>query len=67
MSTRLYPLYKANSPQLRILLPNFWMKLLNGFNDQPKNIAVVNYYIFKIFTKTKLANFESFKTLVQKT
>jgi len=30
MSTRYYPLYRRGNPQLRIFLPNFWMKLLNN-------------------------------------
>jgi len=29
MSTRYYPLYRRGNPQLRVYLPNFWMKLLN--------------------------------------
>ncbi|TRY73737.1 hypothetical protein TCAL_02539 [Tigriopus californicus] len=28
MSTRLYPLYRKGSPQLRVFLPNFWMKMV---------------------------------------
>lgn len=28
MSTRWYPLYQKGNPQLRVFLPNFWLKLL---------------------------------------
>jgi len=28
MSTRWYPLYQRGNPQLRVFLPNFWMKLV---------------------------------------
>ena len=29
MSTRWYPIYQRGNPQLRVFLPNFWMKLMN--------------------------------------
>ena len=28
MSTRWYPLFQRGNPQLRVFLPNFWMKLV---------------------------------------
>jgi len=28
MSSRLYPIYQKGNPQLRVFLPNFWMKLV---------------------------------------
>ena len=28
MSTRWYPIYQRGNPQLRVFLPNFWMKLV---------------------------------------
>ncbi|KAF0287307.1 putative 39S ribosomal protein L23, mitochondrial [Amphibalanus amphitrite] len=37
MSTRLYPLYQRGNPQLRIFLPNFWMKLLKPTHPIPSN------------------------------
>ncbi|XP_043196526.1 probable 39S ribosomal protein L23, mitochondrial [Amphibalanus amphitrite] len=37
MSTRLYPLYQRGNPQLRIFLPNFWMKLLKPTHPIPPN------------------------------
>ena len=29
MSTRWYPIYQRGNPQLRIFMPNFWMKLVH--------------------------------------
>lgn len=37
MSTRWYPLYKRGNPQLRIFLPNFWLKLVQPTLRQPEN------------------------------
>ncbi|XP_037070682.1 probable 39S ribosomal protein L23, mitochondrial [Pollicipes pollicipes] len=37
MSTRLYPLYQRGNPQLRIFLPNFWMKLIRPKHKIPSN------------------------------
>lgn len=37
MSTRLYPLYQRGNPQLRVLLPNFWMKLIPPKHKLPPN------------------------------
>ena len=28
MSSRWYPIYQRGNPQLRVFLPNFWMKLV---------------------------------------
>lgn len=39
MSTRWYPIYQRGNPQLRVFLPNFWMKLIRPAEDQPKNVA----------------------------
>ncbi|XP_075164736.1 mitochondrial ribosomal protein L23 [Haematobia irritans] len=39
MSTRWYPIYQRGNPQLRIFLPNFWMKLIRPEEPQPKNVA----------------------------
>lgn len=39
MSTRWYPVYQRGNPQLRIFLPNFWMKLIRPTEEQPKNVA----------------------------
>ncbi|CAL8134688.1 unnamed protein product [Orchesella dallaii] len=38
MSTRLYPLFQSGNPQLRVFLPNFWMKLVKPtIDNNPKN------------------------------
>uniref|UniRef100_A0A0K8TQK2 Large ribosomal subunit protein uL23m n=1 Tax=Tabanus bromius TaxID=304241 RepID=A0A0K8TQK2_TABBR len=39
MSTRWYPLYQRGCPQLRIFLPNFWMKLVRPKHELPGNIV----------------------------
>ncbi|XP_015374255.1 PREDICTED: 39S ribosomal protein L23, mitochondrial [Diuraphis noxia] len=39
MSTRWYPIYQRGNPQLRIFLPNFWMKLVRPEEKQPKNVV----------------------------
>ncbi|XP_031849014.1 mitochondrial ribosomal protein L23 [Nomia melanderi] len=40
MSTRWYRIYQAGDPQLRVFLPNFWMKLVKCKIPQPKNVVV---------------------------
>ncbi|XP_043268959.1 probable 39S ribosomal protein L23, mitochondrial [Venturia canescens] len=40
MSTRWYPLYQRGNPQLRIFLPNFWLKLVKPESNQPPNVVV---------------------------
>ncbi|XP_013100469.1 large ribosomal subunit protein uL23m [Stomoxys calcitrans] len=39
MSTRWYPIYQRGNPQLRVFLPNFWMKLIRPTEPQPNNVA----------------------------
>ncbi|XP_011875282.1 PREDICTED: probable 39S ribosomal protein L23, mitochondrial [Vollenhovia emeryi] len=39
MSTRFYPVYQRGNPQLRVFLPNFWMKLIAPKRKQPPNIV----------------------------
>ena len=34
-----YPLYQKGNPQLRIFLPNFWLKLVESTLKQPKNVV----------------------------
>ncbi|XP_022170906.1 39S ribosomal protein L23, mitochondrial [Myzus persicae] len=69
MSTRWYPLYQRGNPQLRIFLPNFWMKLVRPEEKQPKNVVqfmvptgMTNYdienYLEKIY-KIKVIKVES--------
>ncbi|KAG4078945.1 hypothetical protein HA402_010897 [Bradysia odoriphaga] len=38
MSTRWYPIYQKGNPQLRVFLPNFWLKLSNKGHKQPENV-----------------------------
>lgn len=39
MSTRWYPLYQRGTPQLRVFLPNFWLKLVRPTHEQPENVV----------------------------
>uniref|UniRef100_A0A8D8PSG3 Large ribosomal subunit protein uL23m n=1 Tax=Cacopsylla melanoneura TaxID=428564 RepID=A0A8D8PSG3_9HEMI len=69
MSSRWYPIFQKGSPQLRVFLPNFWMKLVRPKDPLPPNVvefhvplAMTNYdiknYLEKIY-KIKVANVES--------
>lgn len=39
MSSRWYPIYQKGSPQLRVFLPNFWLKIIKPTHKQPANIV----------------------------
>ncbi|KAB7498508.1 39S ribosomal protein L23, mitochondrial [Armadillidium nasatum] len=39
MSTRWYPIYQRGNPQLRVFLPNFWMKLIKPKEKHPENVV----------------------------
>ncbi|XP_035919936.1 probable 39S ribosomal protein L23, mitochondrial [Anopheles stephensi] len=39
MSTRWYPIYQRGNPQLRVFLPNFWLKLVRPEQKQPPNVV----------------------------
>lgn len=39
MSTRCYPLFVKGNPQLRVFLPNFWMKLVKNEEQHPANVV----------------------------
>ena len=39
MSSRYYPIYSKGNPQLRIFLPNFFMKLVKSKVDLPPNMV----------------------------
>lgn len=39
MSTRWYPIYQKGNPQLRIFLPNFWLKVIKPVHKQPPNVV----------------------------
>lgn len=69
MSSRWYPIYQKGNPQLRVFLPNFWMKLVKSKDPLPPNVlefhtplAMTNYdiknYLEKIYN-VKVANVES--------
>jgi len=64
-----YPIYQRGNPQLRVFLPNFWMKLVRPEEKQPKNVVqfkvptgMTNYdienYLTKIY-KIKVIKVES--------
>ncbi|XP_076761598.1 mitochondrial ribosomal protein L23 [Xylocopa sonorina] len=55
MSTRFYPLYQPGNPQLRVFLPNFWMKLVRPEHDQPKN--VVQFHCSMEMTRYDVKNY----------
>ncbi|XP_034482432.1 39S ribosomal protein L23, mitochondrial [Drosophila innubila] len=55
MSTRWYPIYQRGNPQLRVFLPNFWMKLVRPTEDQPAN--VVTFAVSTEMTKHDVKNY----------
>lgn len=55
MSTRWYPLYQRGNPQLRVFLPNFWMKIIRPTEPQPKN--VVTFSVSMEMTKYDVKNY----------
>ncbi|GLH08761.1 Probable 39S ribosomal protein L23, mitochondrial [Gryllus bimaculatus] len=55
MSTRWYPIYKRGSPQLRVFLPNFWIKLIRPVHKQPPN--VVQFVVSVEMTKHDVKNY----------
>ncbi|XP_060829351.1 large ribosomal subunit protein uL23m [Bombus pascuorum] len=55
MSTRWYPLYQQGNPQLRIFLPNFWLKLIKPEHNQPKNI--VEFHCSMEMTRLDVKNY----------
>jgi len=60
MSTRWYPLYQKGNPQLRIFLPNFWMKLVkpNALQHKasvPKN--KIQFIVSNEMTKHDVKNY----------
>ena len=53
-----YPLYRRGNPQLRIYLPNFWMKLLNpekSYVRAPPNC--VTFEVSPAMTKLDVKNY----------
>jgi len=55
MSTRWYPIYQKGNPQLRVFLPNFWMKMIRPENTQPDN--VVAFKVSMEMTKFDVINY----------
>ncbi|CAG9857870.1 unnamed protein product [Phyllotreta striolata] len=55
MSTRWYPIYQKGNPQLRVFLPNFWMKLVRPVIKQPPN--VVQFSCSMEMTKHDIKNY----------
>ncbi|XP_026466103.1 probable 39S ribosomal protein L23, mitochondrial [Ctenocephalides felis] len=55
MSTRWYPLYQRGNPQLRVFLPNFWLKLIRPVHEQPPN--VVQFACSMQMTKYDIKNY----------
>lgn len=55
MSTRWYPIYRRGNPQLRVFLPNFWMKLIRNPHPQPDN--VVTFAVSMEMTKYDVKNY----------
>ncbi|CAH1370444.1 unnamed protein product [Tenebrio molitor] len=55
MSTRWYPIYQKGGPQLRVFLPNFWLKLVRPTHEQPPN--VVQFSCSMQMTKFDIKNY----------
>merc|ERR1712179_176230 len=55
MSSRWYPIYQRGNPQLRIFLPNFWMKIIKPRDNQPSN--VVTFKISMQMSKLDVKNY----------
>ncbi|CAG4935238.1 unnamed protein product [Colias eurytheme] len=55
MSTRWYPIYQRGNPQLRVFLPNFWMKLVRPLPKQQPNI--VHFKCSMEMTKYDIRNY----------
>lgn len=55
MSSRWYPIYQRGNPQLRIFLPNFWLKLVKPENNQPE--CVVQFHCSMEMTKHDIKSY----------
>ncbi|XP_050349747.1 probable 39S ribosomal protein L23, mitochondrial [Nymphalis io] len=55
MSTRWYPIYQKGNPQLRVFLPNFWMKLVRSEGKQQPN--KVTFHCSMEMTKHDVKNY----------
>ena len=50
-----YPIYQRGGPQLRVFLPNFWLKLVRPTHEQPPN--VVQFACSMEMTKYDIQNY----------
>ncbi|XP_074108272.1 mitochondrial ribosomal protein L23 [Cotesia typhae] len=56
MSTRWYPIYQKGNPQLRVFLPNFWMKLVKPqFEEVVPN--QIEFHVSMEMTKHDVKNY----------
>lgn len=55
MSTRWYPIYQQGNPQLRVFLPNFWLKLVKPEHKQPEN--VITFHCSMEMTRFDVKNY----------
>nr|CAD7575238.1 unnamed protein product [Timema californicum] len=51
----MYPLYQRGNPQLRVFLPNFWMKLVEPIHQQHNNI--VQFIVSTEMTRYDIKNY----------
>lgn len=57
MSTRWYPIWQKGNPQLRVFLPNFWMKIVKHENSMPKNMVTFHVSIEMVRICRKIVNY----------
>ena len=62
MSSRWYPIYQRGNPQLRVFLPNFWMKIVSPESVfGTKNVSVpknkVHFIVSSEMTKVDVRNY----------
>ncbi|EDW33170.1 GL24615 [Drosophila persimilis] len=61
MSSRWYPIYQRGNPQLRVFLPNFWMKLVRPEEAQPPNVVT-----FSVSTEMTIHDVRSYLEKIYK-
>ncbi|XP_031630549.1 39S ribosomal protein L23, mitochondrial [Contarinia nasturtii] len=57
MSTRWYPIYKRGNPQLRVFMPNFWMKMVRNDQKPTPPANVVTFHCSMEMTKHDIKNY----------
>merc|ERR1712150_361671 len=60
MSTRIYPMYQKGNPQLRVFLPNFWMKMVKpNYNQYGASTPAnkVQFIVSSAMTKHDVKNY----------